>query len=250
MNKLLLDSANIADMASFLCSDAVAGVTTNPSLVAKEKREHTGQDAYVDYFARCERFCETVFYSDRYTIKHLSVEVVTLDPESMYSQAMKIMESCGKRFRSYVDIHIKIPVMVETLPIITRLAKESVKVNATACMTAPQAVLAADAGATVVSFFYNRMIDGLTPPPSPSGHFSVVDPREEARKEITTFKMLRRKVPVICGSIRKKEDVMECWLCEADYVTASAKIIREIIEHPKTVEAVNQFQADIDTWLK
>lgn len=224
MKKLYLDSANLDEIALCLRTDAIDGVTTNPSLMAKEKKG--------GYTERLVDICE-LFQEISTAKKHLSVEVITLDPGDMFEQAVTLKTALGKYDK--VDLYVKIPLMFETLPVISRLNDERIKVNATACMTALQAKLAHDAGAPIVSFFYNRMLDGAV----------------EAETEINRFSTeLNRNSQIICGSIRKADDVRKCWKSGADIVTASLKVIKEMVTHPKTDEAIKQFQRDIETWLK
>lgn len=252
MTKFLLDSANLDDVKRFAKNTAVAGVTTNPSLVSKEKKR--------DYLSL---LCEIadVLNSSVYTHpqkttekKHLSVEVTTLDPVEMIRQA-ELFSTMLLARRMYIDVHIKIPVMSQTLEVLSVLRNEKyVKTNATACMTALQAKMAADAGANVVSFFYNRMIDGNTPKGSASAQ-EREKARETALLEIQSYSWRHgNPVPYICGSVRTVDDVEE--LCadqspdKTNFVTVSAKILDEMIVHPKTTEAIEAFDKDIKTWLE
>lgn len=220
MKMLFLDSANLDEIKQMVKTEAIQGVTTNPSLMAKEAKG--------GYVQRLNEICNVLADTDRRL--HLSVEVITSDPEKMQEQAMLLRDSLP----TTVDLHVKIPVLFDTLPVITRLSNSRVKVNATACMTALQAKLAEDAGAEIVSFFYNRMLDGAV----------------DADTEIQKYCEIRRNSQIICGSIRKPDDVRRCWRAGAEIVTASVKVIREMIAHPKTDEAVAQFQRDIDAWLR
>jgi transaldolase len=223
MKELYLDTANIGEISEMLRTDAIQGVTTNPSLMAKEQKG--------SYTQKLDDICQ-MFQAYSTGRKHLSVEVISLDPKIMYQQAFTLKEALGKYDK--VQLHIKIPVMLETLEVISKLSDNGIKVNATACMTALQAKLAHDAGAPIISFFYNRMIDGGV----------------DADLELQRFAELNRNARVICGSIRKPDDLRRCWLSGADIVTASMKVIKETITHPKTDEAISQFQKDIDAWLK
>jgi transaldolase len=136
---------------------------------------------------------------------------------------------------------IKVPVLPETLRVITRLHDMKIAVNATACFTALQAKIAEDAGADFVSFFFNRMIDAKS---------GQSNPREHALAEISTYKhRFCRQAKVICGSIREPLDIQDCWANGADFVTASAKVIDRAVTHVKTTESVQQFQKDIEAWL-
>ena len=222
MKELFLDTANLEDIRTMVRTEAIQGVTTNPSLMAKEAKG--------GYTQRLAEICDVIRETGRRM--HLSVEVITSDPSKMVEQALMLRDTLAE---DRVDLHVKIPIMLETLPVITELSNKKVKVNATACMTALQAKLAHDAGAPIISFFYNRMNDGGL----------------DADKEIHTFATeLNRNSRIICGSIRHAEDVRKCWRDGSDIVTAGVKVIKEMITHPKTDEAIKQFQQDIDKWLR
>lgn len=223
MKQLYLDSANLADVTLMCETDLIQGVTTNPSLMAKEEPEH--------YAAKLKKIRNVL--SQQRRRMHLSVEVTTLDPQRMLTQAFNLKDDLEDE---HVDLFVKIPVMFDTLRIITHLAERGVKVNATACMTPLQAKMAEDAGAQIVSFFWNRIRDA-------QDHQSPGD-------VVGIFSQLRRNSKIICGSIRKPEDVVESWLSGADIVTASVKVLKESISHPKTTEAIEQFQKDIESWHK
>lgn len=238
MRSLFLDTANIEEIREMVRTDAIAGVTTNPSLMAKEEKG--------DYLSKLEEIC-TVINTEGSSRKHLSVEVTTLDPVEMQGQALALCDALARFER--VDLYIKIPVMLETLEVISRLTDRKVKINATACMTTLQAKLAEDAGAHIVSFFYNRMIDGGCTS-KPDSHELKAYARMGAMQELQQFSNLKRSSQIICGSIREPFDVYECWCYGAEIVTASLKVIKGMVTHPKTTEAINQFQKDIDSWLK
>ena len=238
--RLLLDSANLDDIRRFSKSSAIFGVTTNPSLVAKETKK--------DYNSLLKEIAECIGprLHHGHITRHLSVEVTTLDPDEMIKQATALYDSLSK----YADIFIKIPVMPETLRVITTLTTAQVKVNATACMTAMQAKMAADAGAHIVSFFYNRMKDyAKVVNPLNVVAPTILTPQDEIQK-FKNFKLNHPKSEVICGSIRTAADIYECFEAGADYVTTSAKLFDDILRHPKSVEAIDLFQKDIDSWLK
>lgn len=247
MRQLFLDSANLEEIIAIANTNAIAGVTTNPSLMAKEAKG--------DYLERLKEICGVLEGSGPEK-QHLSVEVTTLDPIEMGDQACALWNELSDF--GGLELYIKIPVMFETLPTISYLSlQEGINVNATACMTAAQAKLASDAGAQIVSFFYNRMIDGAVSEYTIRNGNAEVDPRHlagarfGAQEQISAFNSFKdSETRVICGSIRRASDVLECWNAGSDIVTASTKVIREMLFHPKTDEAIQQFQRDIDAWLK
>lgn len=221
MSYLLLDTANFEEIEELIESRVIRGVTTNPSLISKEVKS--------DYFTKIEEIAQLLSCYPNHK-KHLSIEVIADNPEDMYVQAHQFSEDLDF---SDVDLFIKIPIMVGTLPIITRLEESGIKVNATACMTELQAKMAADAGASIVSFFYNRMKDGGN--------------QEPYKTVATAARTIDSKI--ICGSIRKATDVTECWDAGAEYVTVSRKVIDEMIHHPQTSKAIMQFESDIKKWM-
>lgn len=222
MKKLFLDTANIDNIGRFVRTKAIAGVTTNPSLMSKEKKG--------GYITRLHEICD-VISKNAVGVKHLSVEVTSLDPAKMIEEAFMLQDNLSEI--ENVDLYVKIPFCLDTLGVITTLVGSGIGVNATACMTANQAVIAQAAGAQVVSFFYNRMLDGGI----------------DANLELNRFSRLQSTSNVICGSIRTADDVRKCWENGADIVTVSTKVLTELVYHPKTDEAINQFQRDIETWL-
>lgn len=243
--RLLLDTANIDDIGRLLQSRLFLGVTTNPSLMAKEPKtklefDHP-MDGFGDYVASLKKVRDALLEaaSKHSRRSHLSVEVPTNDSRFMYEQAKVIYDAL--RFNdakqdlttSSLDIYIKIPVTLDNLLVITRLSDSLIPVNATACMTAIQAKMAEDAGASIVSFFYNRILDG-------QGYPQI---------ELANFRHMQKgRARVICGSIRKAEDIVMC-APNADYVTIGPKVAQDAISHPQTDKAITQFTEDIKKWL-
>ena len=239
--KLLLDSANYNEITRICDTSAISGVTTNPSLMAKEVKG--------DYLNKITNIAQLLHSTC--LRKHLSAEVITLDPNEMLVQAVEIREAL-KFSAEFVDLHIKIPVTLENLSVITSLEGMGIKVNATACMMHSQAKMAIDAGASIISYFYNRIKDG-----------GGIDPDEEINKTASyrrspefcgdpskAYITAYGAPSIICGSIRKPEDVTACWESGSEYVTASLKIIELLLKHEQTDIAINGFQKDIEAWLE
>ena len=244
MKKLLLDSANIDEITLVSCTSAISGVTTNPSLMAKESKG--------DYNTRLTEIAMTLNHgAAKDKEKHLSVEVITTDPIEIEEQAVELYDMLGSRNFPRIDLHIKVPVTIENLNIITRLENRKIKVNATACMMPSQAKLAMDAGASVVSFFYNRMKDG-----GDNAAAETIAEFDRVRKGPQEWQAYGKSLSdyndckVICGSIRTPEDVTECWNHGADAVTVPMRIVELMMEHPQTDLAITRFQEDIDKWLE
>lgn len=238
MRKLFLDSANLDEIKQIAGINAISGVTTNPSLISKEQKS--------DFYDHLKRIAELLST----TKKHLSVEVITLEPQEMIQQS-HYLNRILKQIAPHIDLAIKIPVLLNTLEVIQELEKSGIVVNATACMKAEQVDMAIKSDASYISFFYNRMKD--------AGIDANLEINKTIQLRVDESKVVHLPTPsfkpydyhkIICGSIRKPQDILDCWANGANIVTASLKIIKELVEHPKTVESVNGFQKDIETWLK
>jgi transaldolase len=230
--KLFLDSANIDEVRRIAGTDAIAGVTTNPSLMAKEGKG--------DYREKLVEIALTLNQTTHMGPKHLSVEILTTNPSEMYAEAVDLWDALREFDR--LDLHVKVPVLLDTLPVITEITRDvDVKVNATACMTADQAYMAERAGAQCVSFFYNRMKDGK------------LDADAEINRFYRDYHYTKNgpvEAPlIICGSIRQPADIIRCWENGADVVTVPMSIIEKFMFHEKTDEAVRKFREDIEKWL-
>lgn len=134
--KLFLDTANQAEVEQAVAMGVISGVTTNPSLVAKEGG---------DYIERVKYFCELVGGP-------ISVEVLSSDAEGMLREARELAAL-------HENIVIKLPITAESLGVMKQLKAEGIKTNATLCFSANQAILAARAGASFVSPFVGRLND-------------------------------------------------------------------------------------------
>jgi len=238
--KLFIDTANLADIETALCM-GVRGVTTNPSLLAKEPKSN-----YAKHMMEIVKLCKK--YGDSCS---LSVEVFSNDEKEIVRQAKEFVNEI-----KYKNLAIKIPIGFEgqnNLSVIKELAQSGIQVNATACMTALQLLLSAEAGARYVSLFYNRLRDSA----KESGKNVLItnkvvrendfDPNvvlSEARTLLESYP----EVEIIAGSIRTPLDVKEAGLAGAHIVTASLAIIKQSLAHFKTDHAVEQFLNDFKTW--
>lgn len=233
MNELLLDSADVSDIEQVIQTSAIVGVTTNPSLIAKGKKG--------DYLSRIGEIVDCLMQKKgkKANATHLSVELIESNPRTMVEEAKTLSSFVNRRSISsnekYIDVYIKVPILFEYLPVISELSDYGIGVNATACMTWDQAFMAERAGANIVSFFYNRMIDG------------GLDPQEQIDRFLNVERYSRHS-RIICGSIRKPEDIGKCFSAGVDIVTASLPIIKKFMQHDQTDKAVKQFQEDIDRW--
>ena len=210
--KLFLDTANQAEVEQAVAMGVIDGVTTNPSLVAKESG---------DYLARAKYFCELVDGP-------ISVEVLASDKEGMLAEARELAKIDPR-------IVVKLPLTAESLAAMKILAAEGIAVNATLIFSANQALLAAQAGARYVSPFVGRLCDigqdGMT----------LV---EEIR---TIFDNSNYDTEIIVASIHSPRQVTEAALIGADIATIPFKILEQMISHPQTDLGIAKFEAD---WQK
>ncbi len=219
--KLFIDSANLADIEDALRTGAISGVTTNPSIMAKE--------GVTDRVSHYHAILELAGMQDL----SVSVEITESEPERMLDEALGIV-----RALEYSHLAIKVPICWSWLPVVRRLIAEGIKVNVTACMSYAQAIVAADAGATYVSLFWNRIRDY-------GSHYVDGDaPQDVVRAVRDTFRENDCKTKIIVGSIRSTRDVTDAIMSGAHIVTVPPQFLAPLCEHPKTDEVIEQFMRD------
>ena len=210
--KLFLDTANQAEVEEAVKMGVISGVTTNPSLVAKEGG---------DYLERVTYFCELVGGP-------ISVEVLSTDADGMLQEARELA-------KLHENIVIKLPITAESLGVIKQLKTDGIKTNATLCFSANQAILAARAGATFVSPFVGRLND--------IGQDGMV-----LIEEIKTiYSNFGYDTEIIVASIRSPRQVTEAALIGADIATIPFKVLKQMVSHPQTDLGIAKFEAD---WAK
>jgi transaldolase len=219
--KLFVDSANLGEIEEALARGFPAGVTTNPSILAREERTDLVEHIH-RIIALLRRYGREL---------PLSVEVYAEDPGEMLDQALKFVSA----FR-YPALSVKIPIGWDELRVIAELRRRDVRVNCTCCMTFSQAYMAALAGADYVSLFYNRIKD------------AGGDARAVVAETVRAFRAAGVSAQVIVGSIRHPHDVSEALAAGADIVTVPPKLLPPLTRHPKTTEAVQQFLDDFRRW--
>lgn len=207
--KLFLDTANQAEVEEAVKMGVISGVTTNPSLVAKEGG---------DYLERVTYFCNLVGGP-------ISVEVLSTDAAEMLQEARELA-------KLHENIVIKLPITAESLGVIKQLREEGIKTNATLCFSANQAILAARAGATYVSPFVGRLND--------IGQDGMVL-IEEIR---TIYRNFGYTTEIIVASIRNPRQVTEAALIGADIATIPFKVLQQMVNHPQTDLGIAKFEAD------
>ena len=210
--KLFLDTANQAEVEAAVKMGVISGVTTNPSLVAKEGG---------DYIERVKYFCELVGGP-------ISVEVMAADTEGMLAEARELAAL-------HENIVIKLPITAESLAAIKQLKAEGIKTNATLCFSANQAILAARAGASYVSPFVGRLndvgMDGM-------GLIAEI-------KDI--FDNYDIDTDIIVASVRSPRQVTDAAIIGADIATIPFKTLEQMVSHPQTDLGIAKFESD---WAK
>ena len=222
--KIFVDSANLLEIEEALERGFPSGITTNPSILAKEEK--------ADFRDHINKIIELV---QRYGYDiPLSVEVFSTRPDEMITQA----EDFVRHFGHYPKLNVKIPVGWDELAVIRELRLRGIPVNCTCCMSYGQAMMAAAAGANFVSLFYGRIRD--------IGY----DAASVVRDVRATFRERSYPCEIIVGSIRHIADIGESFQSGADIVTVPPKFFRAMVSHPKTDEAVRQFVTDFQKWMQ
>lgn len=218
--KIFADTANKDQINRLINLGVVDGVTTNPSLFAKEPKG--------DFLTMCKEIKSLC------TSKNLplSVEVFSLDPEKMYQEAKEIYSEVN-----YKDLSIKIPIKLEYLPVISKLSDEGINVNVTCCYTSSQLILAAKCSARYVSLFYRRAID--------SGE-DVKLHLSSTRNFIDKYNL---NCEIIAGSIRQPIDIIESWSSGAHIATAGPHVIDACLSHEGTTASIEGFTKDFSAWM-
>jgi len=221
--KIFVDSANLGEIEEALQRGFPAGITTNPSILSKEEKGD-----FREHIKKIIGLIEKYGYDIP-----LSVEVFSTKPEEMVAQA----EDFVRHFGAYRNLNVKVPIGWDELAVIRELRRRSVKVNCTCCMSYNQAIMAARAGANYVSLFYGRIRD--------TGY----DAASIVRQVRATLREWSHPSEIIVGSIRHIMDINEALQAGADIVTVPPKFFRQMTQHPKTDEAVQQFVTDFQKWL-
>ena len=220
--KIFLDSANLQDVEQALARGHITGITTNPSLLAKEPKSN--------FYGHIRKIVDLIEADGRQL--PLSVEVFATKPDEMIAQAEDIMQKIG-----YPGLNIKVPIGWDELKVIYALARKSIKVNCTCIFTEEQCVLAASSGASYVSIFHCRLKD------------IGGDPVRVIENTRQIFDMQGHAAEIIVGSIRMQSDILEAHLAGAHIVTAGAKIVEGMASHPATDKSVQGFLKDFAGWM-
>ena len=221
--KLFLDTANLADIEMALQKGFITGITTNPSLMAKEPKGN-----YIDHMKKIVELIDK--YSNPIS---LSVEVFAQDKEEIIIQAEELIGEI-----QYENLSIKVPIGWEELEAIYQLSIEGISVNCTCIFSEAQCMLATNAGARYISIFGNRVKELR-------GSFTQIIGATRKWLDMNNI----TKTEIIMGSIRSGIDIVDAQLAGAHIVTAGLPHYIKMSEHPGTTASVDQFMTDFEEWL-
>ena len=207
--KIFIDTANVDEIRKANDMGVICGVTTNPSLIAKEGRN----------------FKEVVTEITSIVDGPISAEVISLEADKMVEEALELV-------KIHKNIVIKIPMTPEGLKAVKTLSQKGIKTNVTLIFSASQAILAAKAGASYVSPFIGRLDD-------------ISADGEELVSEIAEiFANYGIETEIIAASIRGPQDAVKAALAGADIATIPYKVIMQMTKHPLTDAGIERFLKD------
>jgi transaldolase len=211
--KFFLDTANVDDIRKANDMGVICGVTTNPSLIAKEGRD------FKQVVAEIASIVDGPISGE--------VKATTVDAAGMIAEGREIA-------RIHPNMVVKIPMTVEGLKACHTLAAEGIKVNMTLIFTVNQALLAARAGAAFVSPFVGRLDD-------------ISERGTDLIAEVAqVFNTHAIQTEIIAASIRHPMHVTECALAGADIATVPFKVIEQMCKHPLTDQGIEKFRKDYE----
>ncbi len=210
--KLFLDTANVEEIRQASEWGVICGITTNPSLAAKEDKD------FSEILPTICKLCEGP----------ISAEVISLDYEGMVKEARKLAAV-------HNNVVIKIPITPDGTQAMKTLAAEGIRVNCTLVFSVNQALLAAKAGAAFISPFLGRLDD--------IGHTGV----ELVRDIVDMLDLHNLDSEVIAASIRHPEHVPAVALAGAHIATVPFKVLQQMYKHPLTDIGIERF---IEDWKK
>jgi len=211
--KFFIDTANLDEIKEANELGLIDGVTTNPSLVAKE--------GDVDFKEHLAKICAIVKGD-------ISAEVTALDTEGMLREGRELAKVAS-------NVVIKVPLTLDGLKACRAFRAEGTKVNVTLCFSAAQALLAAKAGASYISPFIGRLDDVAT------------DGMQLIRDIVQIYGNYGFETEVLAASIRHPMHIVDCALVGADVATIPFKVIQQLVKHPLTDKGLEGFLSD---WKK
>lgn len=209
--KFFIDTANVDYIKEANDMGIICGVTTNPSLIAKEGR------VFEEVIAEIASIVDGPISGE--------VKATTTDAETMVKEGIAIS-------KIHPNMVVKIPMTAEGLKATKALSAMGIKTNVTLVFSAAQALLAARAGATYVSPFLGRLDDIST------------DGLPLIRQIVEMFEVAGITTQIICASVRHPIHVTECALAGADIATVPYKVLEQMTKHPLTDAGIEKFQKD------
>ena len=211
--KFFIDTANLDEIKEANELGMIDGVTTNPSLVAKE--------GDVDFKEHLAKICALVKGD-------ISAVVTALDTEGMLKEGREYAKVAS-------NVVVKCPMTLDGLKATRILTEEGTGVNVTLCFSAAQAILAAKAGARYISPFIGRLDDVAT------------DGMQLIRDIVQIYENYDFDTQVLAASIRHPMHIVDCALAGADVATIPFKVIKQLVQHPLTDKGLDAFLSD---WKK
>ncbi len=207
--KIFLDTASIDEIKEAASWGVLDGITTNPSLVSKEK---------IDFRSLIKQICAIVDGP-------VSAEVVSMKTSEMIAEGRELARIHG-------NVVVKLPLIIEGLKALKQLTQENIKTNVTLCFSATQALLAAKIGATYISPFVGRLDD-------------IAHDGMSVIKDIRTiYNNYGFKTQILTASARGPLHVLEAARLGSDVVTVPFKVLQQIVKHPLTDIGLEKFLAD------
>lgn len=209
--KFFIDTANVDEIRKANDMGIICGVTTNPSLIAKEGRD------FKEVIKEITSIVDGAISGE--------VKATTVAAEDMIKEAREIASI-------HPNMVVKIPMTAEGLKAVNVLSKEGIKTNVTLIFNATQALFAAKAGATYVSPFLGRLDDIATP------GIDLIRTISEI------FAMQNIDCEIICASVRNPIHIIDCAKAGADIATVPYKVIEQCLKHPLTDAGIEKFKKD------
>ncbi len=209
--KFFIDTANVDEIRKANDMGIICGVTTNPSLIAKEGRD------FKEVIKEITSIVDGAISGE--------VKATTVNAEDMIKEAREIAAI-------HPNMVVKIPMTAEGLKAVKVLSQEGIKTNVTLIFNATQALFAAKAGATYVSPFLGRLDDISTP------GIDLIRTISEI------FAVQNIETEIICASVRNPIHIIDCALAGADIATVPYKVIEQCLKHPLTDIGIEKFKKD------
>lgn len=209
--QLYLDTANLEEIREAASWGVLSGVTTNPTLIAREKG--------ADFKATISEIAELVDGP-------ISAETISLDADGMIKEGVEYAEW-------HPNVIVKVPSTTEGLKAVAQLARRGIRTNVTLCFNAAQALMAARAGAFIISPFVGRVDD------------TGVDGMNLIREIAAIYRQDPEiKTLVLSASIRHPRHIIDSALAGAHIATCPFKVLQQAMKHPLTDRGIEQFMAD------